>query len=33
VTFPHFGRSLFLASELLAEGTSPSVELAFKRVK
>jgi hypothetical protein len=33
VTFPQFGQSLFLASELLAEGTSPSVELAFKRVK
>ncbi|HTE07106.1 MAG TPA: hypothetical protein VK824_13010 [Planctomycetota bacterium] len=33
VTFPTFGRSLFLASELLAEGTSPSVDLAFRRTK
>lgn len=33
VTFPEFGRSLFLASELIAEGAAPSVDLAFKRVK
>jgi hypothetical protein len=33
VSFPQFGRSLFLASELLAEGTFPSVELAFRRAK
>lgn len=33
VTFPQFGRSLFLASELVAEGSAPSVDFAFRRVK
>ena len=33
VEFPNFGRSLFLASELVAEGTAPSVDLAFRRLK
>ena len=33
VTFPEFGRSVFLASELLAEHAAPLVELAFKRTK
>ena len=33
VTFPEFGRSLFLASELMAEGAAPSVDLLFRRVK
>jgi hypothetical protein len=33
VTFPEFGRSLFVASELMAEGTAPTVDLAFRRVK
>ena len=33
VTFPVFGRSLFLASELLAEGAFPSVDLTFRRAK
>jgi hypothetical protein len=33
VTFPEFGHSLFLASELIAEGSAPSVDLAFRRVK
>jgi hypothetical protein len=31
VTFPPFGPSLFLASELTAEGATPSVELLFRR--
>ena len=31
VTFPTFGPSIFLASELTAEARSPSVEIAFKR--
>ena len=33
VTFPLFGRSLFLASELLQEGAFPSVDFTFKRAK
>ena len=33
VTFPEFGRSVFLASELLAEHAAPLVELAFRRTK
>jgi hypothetical protein len=32
VSFPTFGPSLFLASELTAEAHAPSVELAFRRV-
>lgn len=32
VTFPDFGPSLFLASELTAETRAPSVELLVKRV-
>jgi len=31
VTFPTFGRSMFLASELTAESRAPFVELVFKR--
>jgi hypothetical protein len=31
VTFPQFGPSVFLASELTAESNAPSVELAFRR--
>jgi hypothetical protein len=31
VTFPQFGPSLFLASELTAESNAPSIEVAFKR--
>jgi hypothetical protein len=31
VTFPRFGPSVFLASELTAESKAPSIELAFKR--
>jgi hypothetical protein len=31
VTFPPFGPSLFLASELTAEGASPSIDLLFRR--
>ncbi|HEY1303403.1 MAG TPA: hypothetical protein VGF24_07650 [Vicinamibacterales bacterium] len=31
VTFPMFGRSMFLASELTAESRAPFVELVFKR--
>jgi hypothetical protein len=31
VTFPQFGPSIFLASELTAESNAPSIELAFKR--
>ena len=31
VTFPRFGPSLLLASELTAEGTTPSVDLLFRR--
>jgi hypothetical protein len=31
VPFPAYGPSIFLASELTAEGTTPSVEFAFKR--
>jgi len=31
VTFPQFGPSVFLASELTAESNAPSIELAFKR--
>jgi hypothetical protein len=33
VTFPTFGPSIFLASELTAEGNAPSVELAVKRTR
>ncbi len=33
VTFPQFGPSIFLASELTAEARAPSVELAFKRIR
>jgi hypothetical protein len=33
VTFPDFGRSLFLAAELMAEGGAPSVDLTIRRVK
>lgn len=33
VTFPVFGPSLFLASELTAETRAPLVELAFRRIK
>ena len=31
VTFPQFGPSVFLASELTAESNAPAIELAFKR--
>ena len=31
VTFPQFGPSIFLASELTAESNAPSIELAFRR--
>ncbi len=31
VTFPQFGPSMFLASELTAESNAPSIELAFRR--
>jgi hypothetical protein len=31
VTFPQFGPSMFLASELTAESSAPAIELAFKR--
>jgi hypothetical protein len=31
VTFPQFGPSMFLASELTAESNAPAIELAFKR--
>src|SRR5262249_4838766 len=33
VTFPVFGPSIFLASELTEEGRAPSVELTFKRAR
>jgi hypothetical protein len=33
VTFPAFGSSIFLASELTAEGRAPSVDLTFKRAR
>jgi len=33
VTFPTFGPSIFLASELTEEGRAPSVEIAFKRAR
>jgi len=33
VTFPIFGRSIFLASELLEEGAFPTVEFTFRRAK
>jgi hypothetical protein len=33
VTFPAFGPSIFLASELTAEGRAPFVELTFKRAR
>jgi hypothetical protein len=33
VAFPTFGPSIFLASELTAEASSPSVELAYKRAR
>jgi hypothetical protein len=31
VTFPHFGPSMFLASELTPESQAPRLELSFKR--
>jgi hypothetical protein len=31
VTFPSIGPAMFLAAELTAEGSSPSIELLFKR--
>ena len=31
VTFPQFGPSIFLASELTAESNAPAIDLAFKR--
>src|SRR5262249_54527836 len=31
VTFPEFGPSMFLASELTAESQAPQVELSFRR--
>jgi hypothetical protein len=31
VTFPQFGPSVFLATELTAESNAPSIELAFRR--
>jgi len=31
VTFPTFGSSTFLASELTAESLAPSIEFAFRR--
>ena len=33
VAFPSFGPSVFLASELTAEASTPSVDLLVKRVK
>jgi hypothetical protein len=33
VTFPAFGPAVFLASELTAEGSAPSVDLTFKRTR
>lgn len=33
VSFPEFGPSMLLASELTAEGRAPSVELSFKRTR
>jgi hypothetical protein len=33
VTFPAFGSTIFLASELTAEGRAPSVDLTFKRTR
>jgi hypothetical protein len=33
VAFPTFGPSMFMASELTAEASSPSFELAYKRAK
>jgi hypothetical protein len=33
VTFPAFGPTVFLASELTAEGSAPSVDLTFKRTR
>jgi hypothetical protein len=33
VTFPAFGPSLFLASELTAEGRAPFLDLQFKRLR
>lgn len=33
ITFPMLGPSIFLASELTAEASSPSVELAYKRAR
>jgi hypothetical protein len=33
VTFPMFGPSMFVASELTAEAQAPSLELGFKRTK
>jgi hypothetical protein len=31
VTFPQFGPSVFLASELTAESNAPAIELSFRR--
>jgi hypothetical protein len=33
VTFPSIGPSLFMASELTAEGQAPSFELSIRRIK
>jgi hypothetical protein len=33
VSFPIFGPSMFVASELTAEAQAPSLELGFKRTK
>ena len=33
VAFPTFGPSVFMASELTAETSSPSVELVYKRAR
>jgi len=33
VTFPAFGPSIFLASELTAEGSVPSIDIVFKRTR
>ncbi|PYR18587.1 MAG: hypothetical protein DMF94_19415 [Acidobacteria bacterium] len=33
VSFPPFGPSIFMASELTAEARAPSVDLAFKRTR
>jgi hypothetical protein len=33
VTFPSFGPTIYLASELTAEARAPSIDLEFKRIK